>query len=199
MVSRFIMTVFALTGFVVLPVFAGEDMLPQKRELIKELMRVVDARNLAVKQMNAGLENLKDATLPQLLDAGMKQQFNASKLAEVSQETKDAAIKKYSARIVDRIRKGISEKLDVGGLTEGIYFDLYGKYFDEKELQAIIDFYRSPAGSKAISLMPQISAEAMRSVGDATNKVMIDIYMNTMKEEMVSLAEELFPSECDED
>jgi hypothetical protein len=47
--------------------------------------------------------------------------------------------------------------------------------------------------------MPQISAEAMKASGEATNKVVIDVYMTTLKEEMVNLFEDLFPSECEDE
>ncbi len=199
MFVRIVISAFALMVFVAPSAPAVDDMLPQKRELIKDLLRVIDVRNMAAKQLDAALENLKTTTLPQMLEAGIRQQIGEEKMAELPQEKKDAAIKKYSARMVEGIRKGISEKIDIGGLTEGILFDLYGKYFDEKELQAIVDFYRSPAGSKVVSLMPQLYAEAMKASSEATNKVVVEITMKTAKEEMTALVAELFPSDCEED
>lgn len=171
-------------------------MLPQKKLIIEDLIRVLDVRNLAEKQMSVSYDALQNVTLPQVLEASLEQQYSADDLADIMPETKDAVIRKYSAKIVEKIRKDMSEKVDVGALMEGLFFDLYGKYYDEKELQAIIEFYKSPVGSKTIALMPQITAEAVKSMSDSTNKVMVEIYMKTMQEEMVAFNEELFPDEC---
>ncbi len=196
---KIIFGLFVMSLFVTPIVRADEDILPQKQELIKELLLVADIRNTTEKNMATAYEQLQNTTLPQMIDTALKQQYGSKSIAEIPQEKRDALINNFSMRAVEKIRKAVSEKIDVVGITEGILFNLYGKYFNEKELQTIIDFYRSPIGIKAVSLMPQISAEAMKASGEATNKVMIDVYMTTMKEEMANLFEELFPSESEDE
>lgn len=40
---------------------------------------------------------------------------------------------------------------------------IYQKYLTQDDLEAIITFYKSPAGSKMASVAPQISGEAMQT------------------------------------
>jgi hypothetical protein len=85
--------------------------------------------------------------------------------------------------------------MDMGQLAEDITFDLYSKHFTEGELQDILDFYRSPTGSKAVSLMPQMTADALKAASDSANKAILEVYMAVMKEEMTNLVAELFAGE----
>jgi len=41
---------------------------------------------------------------------------------------------------------------------------LYARYFTAAELRELLAFYRTPVGSKAMKVMPQITAESLRLV-----------------------------------
>jgi len=180
-------------------VHAEDDILPQKRETIKELLLVTDSKKLTEKTMDTSFEQLKSSTLPQMIDTALKQQMGADALAKVQPEKWNELINAASVRIVDKIKKAVRDKIDIAQLTEDISFSLYNKYFTEKELQGILDFYRSPAGVKALSIMPQMTADSMKAVGESTNKLIVEVYFATIKEELPRLMDELFPSECKDD
>jgi len=129
----------------------------------------------------------------------LKQELGADALAKVEPEKWNELINAASVRICDKIQKSVKEKIDIAQITEDISFSLYNKYFTEKELQGLLDFYRSPTGVKALSIMPQMAADSMKAVGESTNKLIIEVYLATMKEEMPRLMNELFPSKCEDD
>ena len=43
------------------------------------------------------------------------------------------------------------------------YFPLYDHYFEESELKDIVAFYRTPAGRKAVLVLPAIMQEGMEA------------------------------------
>ena len=60
-----------------------------------------------------------------------------------------------TTKIPQQTTKEMSPKL-----TEMIS-NIYMKYFDESDIKAFLDFYKSPAGQKYIQLTPQITKEMM--------------------------------------
>lgn len=199
MFRKLMFALFVLVLIVAPNVHAEDDMLPQKREMIKELLLITDAKKLAEKTMDASFEQLKINTLPQMLNTALKQELGADALAKVEPEKWNELINAASVRISDKIQKSVKEKIDIAQITEDISFSLYNKYFTEKELQGLLDFYRSSTGVKALSIMPQMAADSMKAVGESTNKLIIEVYLATMKEEMPRLMNELFPSVCEDD
>src|SRR6266540_833454 len=122
---KIIFGLFVMSLFVTPIVRADEDILPQKQELIKELLLVADIRNTTEKNMATAYEQLQNTTLPQMIDTALKQQYGSKSIAEIPQEKRDALINNFSMRAVEKIRKAVSEKIDVVGITEGILFNLY--------------------------------------------------------------------------
>ncbi len=190
---------FVILFFTVSNVHAENNILPQKHALIKKLLTVTNLKKNTEITMDTSFEQMKSDTLPQMLDTALKQQLGEEAVAKIDPAKREKEIKAASIRIGDKIKKAVKEKFDMAQLAEDISFNLYNKYFTENELQAILDFYQSPAGSKAISLMPKMTADAMKIANETTNKLVIEIYFTTMKEEIPKLVNELFPSNCKED
>ena len=68
-------------------------------------------------------------------------------------------------RFAAAFRTRFPRSIDIRSIRDQVYMPLYDRYFDEQELREIVDFYRTPAGRKAIQVMPAIlqqGAEAMR-------------------------------------
>lgn len=55
----------------------------------------------------------------------------------------------YPAAMWDELRAG-AQKLDVSA----VYVQVYQQYMSQAEMQAVIDFYRSPAGQKLLEAQP---------------------------------------------
>jgi len=121
--------------------------------------------------------------------------MEADDIAKIQPEKWNELINAASVRICDKIQKSIKEKINLAQITEDVSFNLYNKYFTEKELQEIVDFYRTPTGVKTLSVLPQMKADSMKAVGESTNKLIIEVCIETVKEEMPQLMSELFPSE----
>ncbi|MFW9597747.1 MAG: DUF2059 domain-containing protein [Paludibacter sp.] len=79
-------------------------------------------------------------------------------VSQMQSQLKDDAAKAKSEKIIMltiETTKEMSPKL-----TEMIS-NIYMKYFDESDIKAFLDFYKSPAGQKYIQLTPQITKEMM--------------------------------------
>jgi hypothetical protein len=59
----------------------------------------------------------------------------------------------------------------------------YANAFTEPELQAILTFYRSPAGKKLIDQQPKVAEDSMRFAQDWANKLSDDV-VKKMREEL---------------
>ena len=58
-------------------------------------------------------------------------------------------------------RRGLYEELfNVEEIIERLV-PLYDKYYTEKELWSIVEFYESPAGKKALEVTPEIMKESI--------------------------------------
>jgi hypothetical protein len=70
-------------------------------------------------------------------------------------------------RVSKRFKELIIEKINFTETMKEVFFPLYDKYFTESELKELVAFYKSPIGQKAISVTPNLLAEAM----DMSNRV----------------------------
>ena len=103
----------------------------------RELIKVMKMDSMIIKNI--------DAMIPAMV-------------SQMQSQLKDDAAKAKSEKIIMltiETTKEMSPKL-----TEMIS-NIYMKYFDESDIKAFLDFYKSPAGQKYIQLTPQITKEMM--------------------------------------
>jgi len=67
---------------------------------------------------------------------------------------------------------------------ENVYYPLYDKYFTEEDLQAMIDFYKTPTGKKTISVMPQLLQESMQRVSQIIQPEATRIFKEIFEQEI---------------
>jgi hypothetical protein len=65
----------------------------------------------------------------------------------------------YRERLVDLFFERFQTKLTPASLLE-ITVPIYAKYFSRDEIDGLIQFYQTPLGQKAISVLPQVMGEA---------------------------------------
>lgn len=112
----------------------------RQRELIDELLRVLDIQKME--------QQIFDTIFAQITDQLVQQAGQDQDLVEQAK--------------VDGLRfRELFAKANVHEVTRDIYVNVYGKYFNEEDLTALIAFYQSPVGKKALSVMPQTMQEAM--------------------------------------
>ncbi len=152
----------------------------QKRELIKELIDLTGGEQM--------FRNVSQITTVQ-----MQQEFNSilqsiiPESSGISEEKKQEMIKKVNQdmnRIVQQFNQRLMEKLDFNKIMETVYYPLYDKYFTEADLQAMIDFYKSPTGKKTISVMPQLIVESMQRVSEIIQPEAAQIFKEIFEQEI---------------
>ena len=65
----------------------------------------------------------------------------------------------YREQLIDLFIKKFREKATPEKMVD-LVIPTYDKYFTEEELTTVISFYKTPVGSKALSVLPKIVAEA---------------------------------------
>jgi hypothetical protein len=68
--------------------------------------------------------------------------------------------KKQHPEVPERWWKQARQHADIDGLIDRI-IPIYAKHFTQKEINQLLDFYRSPVGKKVIEKMPTIMQESM--------------------------------------
>lgn len=126
--------------FTLAPVYAADPVAPEKRQRIEQLLEITGALNIGKMMSQAVTSQMSNA---------------------LKQARPDIPATAFDM-IEEEVNNVVSEALSApGGFVDQIV-PIYDKYFSVAELDALIDFYRSPAGQKAISVMPQITQDAMR-------------------------------------
>lgn len=121
-------------------VFAGE-MTDTKKATTKELMSLTGS-----------------SQMPQLLSNAFIQQMT-SMLKSTNPDIPARALTILEEEVNAVIKEEVVEK---GSLDEEM-FPIYHKYLTIEDMQALIAFYKTPVGKKAIMVMPQLTQEAMHA------------------------------------
>ncbi len=141
---------FAQTGF------AAEAVAPSNAAAVRELLDAMNYRattKATMEQMSRSIPSM------------MRQQAEAALKADA---------KLTDAQRAEKLAKLDSELPKIGAAVEGVLNDpalmaelenemlaLYARHFTADELKQMAAYYRTPAGSKTIRLMPQVMGEAM--------------------------------------
>lgn len=64
---------------------------------------------------------------------------------------------------------------------EGMFAEIYASVFTEADLQALVDFYRSPSGQKFLEKQPELMAATMQKMQGEMAKIMPKIQADVMK------------------
>jgi len=127
---------------VAVPVFATEpNPSPKQRELVEKFLAATDS----------------DATGKRMMDA-MLAQFEKAFQGESDDEIENReTFKMFRERVA---------KLDLMKAFHEEQIRLYAKYFDEKELTDLVNFYSSPTGKKVVDVLPNLLRESMQMASE---------------------------------
>ena len=117
---------------------------PEKRQRIERLLEVTGALNIA-KMMSEAVTRQMTSAISQARP-------------DIPAEAMDIVAEETNAVISDAM-------VAKGGFID-LIIPVYAKHFSTDELDALIAFYESPVGAKTVSVMPQITREAMQ-IGQA--------------------------------
>ncbi|MBI3323976.1 MAG: DUF2059 domain-containing protein [Candidatus Omnitrophica bacterium] len=153
-----------------------------KRTLVLELLQVTDAKNMASTISEAMLQQI-ERSYPQLVAQLLPDVRNTD------QEVLRQRLVESRARFSKRFRELYLQRIDLGQTIQEVYVPLYAKYFSEQELKDLINFYRSPSGKKALSVMPNLLRESMQRSSQLLNPKIMDIVKEIIEEEKPRLIE----------
>lgn len=133
--------IITLCCFVATPTVYSEEITPEKKAAIKELMEVTGASKMGEVLGNA----IKQQMMQVLKDAGLTIDPKITTILEEEAETM------------------MQEELVVKDSLLPYMYPVYDKYLTLEEMNGLIQFYTTPLGKKAIKVMPDMTREAMRA------------------------------------
>jgi hypothetical protein len=159
-----------------------------KREMIQELLAIVGIVGMA-EQMREHQGNIElmlmQPTYPQMMELAASEQTD---LSEENRQLLLARLEDFDA-FAERFHALFVERLNFSEIIEAVYLPLYDKYFDEKELQQLLVFYRTPVGRKSIEVMPSLMQEAAQGVEQAVRPLSIGLIQEIVAEERAKLVD----------
>lgn len=145
-----------------LPLFATDPNPSKKQsELIDQLLVLT------------GAEKTSHAILDYYVDEMYKQE---AALANGDPAALDDA-KKDAARL-----RELLGQLNLVAIEHDATAHVYAKYLNEADLEALVTFYKSPAGQKYVAALPEISQEAMKAGADQLGPKIIAIVQQVAQE-----------------
>lgn len=176
--------IFYALIIMLLPLSGGtahaQEMSPEKRELIKELLVVMDAKKNAVSIMDAMAEQLQKATLGALEQAAERDTtLTAAQRAEKLRASVEA-----SQRSADRFRELFNQRVNYAQVIEEVSYELYDKHFTVEDLRHLVAFHKTATGQKLIHILPRLVSESMTKTGERLTPVVQAIAQEIMEEEL---------------
>ena len=149
------------------PAPAPVPVTPEARAAIKELLDVMNTRENLSKTFQA-----MGQTLPSQMAGAMSRQIETNPSLTPEQKVKlrdnmnqpfDSAVKEAIALVSDP--KVVDQTIDK-------MYAIYAKYYTTPEIKQLVAFYKTPVGSKTLSVMPQAINESLQAgVGQFQPKI----------------------------
>lgn len=133
-----IILVLLLCSFVSAPAFAQNEVTPEKKALIKEMLEVTGAKHLATA--------IAGHVSKMIVESSKKNQPNLDP--------------KVLATINEEVLAVFKEEIDKDSFNQLLY-PIYAKHFTVQEMKEINAFYSSPTGKKTVKTIPQVTQESM--------------------------------------
>lgn len=159
----------AVIGLLVfcVPLFA-QDQRTIKRDLIRELLNVIDAKALTQSTLDVIFEKLgqpQNAEALKTMSADERQQY-------------DASMKKYSD-MLRTYRERLYSRIDYAKYADEIYAPVFDKTFNADELRQLIAFYKTPVGQKTAKTIPEFTIGSLLRGSEMMTEL-----GNTIRQEM---------------
>jgi uncharacterized protein len=156
---------------------------PEKREAIKKLMTVTR------------LPQVADKMYDMLLEQGQKS-FTMNLTQSIQGETRYTEEQKRqlltdvlnsSERMFTRYREQLPKAINLPDVLESVSTQVYDKYFTASELNDISAFYQTPAGKKALDVLPQVMQESAQMTGEIITPKVREVVASVLQEEKTRL------------
>src|SRR4030095_8237742 len=139
--------IFALTAY------AQNDPAPEKKVLLKELLRLINASNNSEAIFYQLLERQQEP-LASVASNMLREWIQAQELAPAERKRLDAEVPQSAQRIATRIRAELPKRISFGEVAEKVGLEIYDKHFTEAEVKDLIAFYKTSTAQKFIRIAP---------------------------------------------
>ena len=163
---------------------------PEKRALISELLEATEAKKNALAVFNTMLDE-NEKQMPDIVWQGLLNQKEIQKLDAEAKEALRKELLAESERMNKRTRELFSAGIDMARVVEDVSIDLYDKYFTEDEIKDLIVFYKSHTGKKTTEVLPKMFGESMTNTMDAIKPKVLEIVAQLVNEETARVKKEL--------
>jgi hypothetical protein len=92
-----------------------------------------------------------------------------------------------TTRMFARYRELLPKEINLPDVLESVSTKVYDKYFSAKELNDISDFYQTPAGKKALDVLPQVMQESAQMTGEIVTPKVKQIVAQILQEERANM------------
>lgn len=129
----------------------------EKKKAIEELLEITEIGSRIKSLDRVFKRNARRTFRLTVIDELKSKQFGKT----LSKEELEKIVKERTEKLSNRYDELFGKRVNLDGLVRRIAFDVYAKYFSVNEIKDIIGFYKTPTGSKARKVMPQLSRESM--------------------------------------
>lgn len=183
--------ILALTGVLTLGAGAwsvqAQEIDPEKKALIAELLRLTKAEETAEEMTDLMMSNMEQS-YPQVIGGILAQ---AGLLDGADQADLEKAITDSQQRFSQKFRSMYAQRVDFQQVINDIYYPLYDKYYTKEELKDLVNFHSSPTGQKVVDVMPQLMEESMTQSAQMLNPKIVELINEIMEQERATLEAEL--------
>jgi hypothetical protein len=151
-----------------------------KRQLIRELIELTGGEKLfrqvsqiTTAQLQQEFTGILESIVPE--NSGISSEKKQQMINQINQDM---------SRILTQYNQRLMEKLDFNQILEKVYYPLYDKFFTEKDLQTMIDFYQTPTGKKTITVMPQLLQESVQRFSQIIQPQATQIFKEIFQQEI---------------
>jgi len=115
----------------------------------------------------AKIDPAKEANIRQLLEVTKSRELAIQVMLESETRVKNSFSNslppgEYREKLVSLFFTRLNSKIDSQHLTD-LIVPIYDKYLTEDEIKGLIQFYESPLGQKAVSVLPKVVAESQQA------------------------------------
>ena len=168
--------VFAL--IITFPASAQETLTPEKKTLIKELMRLINATTNAEAFTGQLFDQLQN-TFVTGISSGLLEDVPQQKLSPAEQKKLKSDADEAALRVLARFKTEFPKRINMTEILDQVGFETYGKYFNEQELKELVTIYKSPTAQKLVRMTPQILNDTIPKIEElvtpSINKLMDDL------------------------
>jgi hypothetical protein len=167
----------AVVAFLFLATSSFADDRLVKRDLIRDLLKVLDGKALTQSMIDVMLARDEDPDPPE------------SVLRELSAADRKRyeELLKQRADAKNHLREQVFARIDYASYTEDVFAPMFDKTFSAAELKDLIAFFKTPAGQKTARVFPELARSMMKNaeklemlVADIPDQTSPELWSQTM-------------------